>query len=112
MGHYPGVTFHLASQIAFSCYWEWLEVLSRNKEGLVEWRLYNGLYASLFSYDMSVNVFKAFCELWCHTTNTLCIESDDMSISLWDMRVIGGLSTDGSYYEEIIPSARELLFAR
>jgi len=34
-----------------------------------------------------------------------------MSISLWDMQVIGGISADGSYYEEIIPSARELLSA-
>jgi len=34
-----------------------------------------------------------------------------MSISLWDMWVIGGLSADGSYYEEIVPSARELLAA-
>jgi len=94
------------------CYWEWLEdVLGRNKERLVEWRLYHGLYASLFSYDMSANIFKSFCELWCHTTNTFCTESGDMSISLWDMWVIGGLPADGSYYEEVIPSARELLAA-
>jgi len=65
------------------CYWEWLEdVLGRNKERLVEWRLYHGLYASLFSYDMSANIFKSFYELWCHTSNTFCTESGDMSISL------------------------------
>ena len=85
-------------------YWEWLEdILGCNKEKLVEWRLYNGLYASLFSYDMSVNVFKAFCELWYHTPNTLCTESGNMSISLWDMQIIGGLSADESYYEEVVP---------
>jgi len=92
------------------CYWTWLEdILGRDKERLFEWRLYNGLCASLFSYDMSVNVFKAFCELWCHTTNTFCIESGDMSMSLWDKRVIGGIPADGSCYEEVTPSASELL---
>ena len=60
---------------------------------------------------MSLTVFKAFCELWCHTTNTFCTESGDMSISLWDLRTIGGLPADGAYYEEVIPSARELLSA-
>ena len=46
------------------CYCEWLEdILGHNKERLVKWRIYNELYASLFSYDMSVNIFKSFCEL-------------------------------------------------
>ena len=75
----------------------------------MEWRLYDGLYAFLFSYDMSFTVFKAFCELWCHTTNIFCTESGDMAISLWDLRAIAGLPTDGAYYKEVIPSARELL---
>ena len=65
------------------CYWEWLEeVLSRNKDRLMEWRLYDRLYASLFSYDISLIVFKVFWELWCHTTNTFCTESGDTPISL------------------------------
>ena len=34
-----------------------------------------------------------------------------MPISLWDLRTIGGLPADGAYYEEVIPSAGELLFA-
>ena len=34
-----------------------------------------------------------------------------MSIFLWDLRTIGGLPADGAYYEEVIPSARELLSA-
>jgi len=93
------------------CYWEWLkDILGRSKEKLIEWRLYNGLYASLFSYNMSANILKVFCELRCHTINTFCTENDDMSISLWDMQIIGGLPADKSYYEEVVPSARELLF--
>jgi len=34
-----------------------------------------------------------------------------MSISLWDLQTIGGLPADGAYYEEVIPSVREPLFA-
>jgi len=75
----------------------------------VEWRLYDGLYASLFAYDMGLTIFKAFYELWCHTTNTFCIESGSISISLWDLWAIGGLPADGAYYEEVIPSTKELL---
>ena len=30
-----------------------------------------------------------------------------MSISLWDLRAVGGLATDGAYYEEVISSAKE-----
>jgi len=44
-----------------------------------------------------------------HTTNTFCTERGDMSIFLWDMWVIHGLPAGGSYYEEVVPSARELL---
>jgi len=87
------------------------DVLGHNKERLVEWRLYDGLDASLFSYDMILTTFKAFCELWCHTNNTFCTESGDMSISLSDLRAIGGLLADSPYYEEIILSARELVSA-
>ena len=60
---------------------------------------------------MSLTIFKAFCELWCHTTNTFCTESGDMSICLWDLWVISGLPVDGAYYNEVIPSAEELLSA-
>jgi len=92
-----------------SCYWKWLEdVLGYNK-GLMEWRLYDRLYASLFSYDISLIVFKAFCELRRHTSNTFCIESSDISISLWNLQAIGGLPADGAYYEEVLLSSRELL---
>ena len=82
------------------------KTLLGNKERLVEWRLYDGLYAPLLSYNMNLTVLKAFCELWCHTTSTFCTKSGDMSISLWDLQIIGELP---AYYKEIIPSARELL---
>jgi len=60
---------------------------------------------------MNLTIFNAFCELWCHTTNTFCTKSGDMVNSLWDMRTIGGLPADGAYYEEVIPFVRELLSA-
>jgi len=34
-----------------------------------------------------------------------------MLISLWDVQVISKLPADGAYYEEVTPSARELLSA-
>lgn len=77
----------------------------------MEYGLYNGLYSSLFSYDVNLTIFKAFCELWCHTTNTFCTESSDMSISLLDLWIIGELPGDDAYYEEEIPFAKELLSA-
>ena len=55
---------------------------------------------------MSLTVFKAFCELWCRTTNNFCTKSGDMSISLWNLQAIGGLPINGAYNEEVIPSAR------
>jgi len=86
-------------------------VFGHNKERLMEWRLYDELCVSLFFYDMSLTVFKVFYKLWCHTANTFCTESGDISISLWDLWIIGGLPINGAYYEEVIPSARKLLFA-
>jgi len=67
------------------------------------------MYASLFSYDMSLSIFKAFCEVWCRTTSTFCTKSGDMVISLWDLQVLGGPPADGAYEKEVILSVRELL---
>ena len=65
---------------------------------------------SLFSYDMSANIFKSFCELWCHTTNTFCTESGDMSISLWGMWVIGDFQlTDLTTKKSFHPPENSLL---
>ncbi|KAH7849160.1 hypothetical protein Vadar_013902 [Vaccinium darrowii] len=90
-------------------YWEWLEdVLARNKGTLTDAKIYDAVFASLFTYDRNTNLIRSFCEHWCPSTNSLHIPIGEVSISLWDMRLIGGLSADGTFYDEVVPSAREL----
>ncbi|XP_027769716.1 uncharacterized protein LOC114075560 [Solanum pennellii] len=51
---------------------------------------------------------KAFCENWRPPTNTVSTFIGELSISLWDLRTIGGLPVHGSFYNEVVPSAKEL----
>ena len=97
------------------CYWKWLEdILGCNKERLIEGRLYDGLYVSLFFYHQSLNVFKALCELWCHTTKYQhLLHREWRHVNL----LIGHAdykwtSADRYFYKKVVPSARELLSAR
>jgi len=55
---------------------------------------------------MSLIAVKAFWGLWFLTINIFSMESRDMSISLWDLQVIGGIPADGVYYEEVIGFTR------
>ncbi|KAH0730259.1 hypothetical protein KY289_001447 [Solanum tuberosum] len=90
-------------------YWEWVEdVLPRHKEILELIKVYDAVYTSLFTYDYDDNVLHAFCELWRPSTNTLSTFIGEMSISLWDLQSIGGLPVQGHFYDEVVPSAKEL----
>ena len=90
-------------------YWEWTEyVLGNHSEMLEKACIYNAVYASLYTYDRNPDVIRAFCEAWCPTTNTLHTSADELSISLWDLRLLGSLPIVGDLYEELIPSASEL----
>ncbi|CAL2276472.1 unnamed protein product [Prunus armeniaca] len=90
-------------------YWEWLEdVLSRNTQVLKSTGLYNAVFASLFSYDRHAPVIQAFCGYWCLATNTLHTSQGEMSISLWDLHEIGGLTITGRFYDEVIPATESL----
>ncbi|KAK4359891.1 hypothetical protein RND71_022120 [Anisodus tanguticus] len=84
------------------------DVLSRNKEVLERIKIYDAIFASLFTYDVNEDVLRVFCELWHSSTNTICSGIGELSISLWDMRMIGGLPVQGSFYDEVVPSAQEL----
>ncbi|MCD7460189.1 hypothetical protein HAX54_043038 [Datura stramonium] len=44
----------------------------------------------------------AFFETWCPKTNTVLTSIGELSISLWDLYILGGLPIGGSLYEEII----------
>ncbi|KAH0636783.1 hypothetical protein KY289_036698 [Solanum tuberosum] len=90
-------------------YWEWVEdVLPCHKEILELIKVYDAVYTSLFTYDYDDNVLHAFCELWHPSTNTLSTFIGEMSISLWDLQAIGGLPVQGHFYDEVVPSAKEL----
>ncbi|KAH0698813.1 hypothetical protein KY284_013028 [Solanum tuberosum] len=90
-------------------YWEWVEdVLPRHKEILELIKVYDAVYTSLFTYDYDDNVLHAFCELWRPSTNTLSTFIGEMSISLSDLQSIGGLLVQRHFYDEVVPSAKEL----
>ncbi|KAH0644118.1 hypothetical protein KY290_035094 [Solanum tuberosum] len=90
-------------------YWEWVEdVLPRHKEILELIKVYDAVYTSLYTYDIDDNVLHAFCELWRPSTNMLSTFIGEMSISLWDLQSIGGLPVEGHFYDEVVPSAKEL----
>jgi hypothetical protein len=90
-------------------YWEWLEdILSRNKKILTDAKIYGALYAFLFTYDRNVHATQAFFKYWCPATNTLHTSVEEISITLCDLCRIGGLPLYGSFYNEVVPSAKEM----
>nr|GMD01357.1 ABC transporter G family member 11 [Ipomoea batatas] len=90
-------------------YWEWTEViLSRHRNLLEAVTIYDGIYASLFTYDHSTYIVQAFCEAWCPKTNSLLTSAGELSISLWDIHVLCGLPISGDIYDEHVPNALEL----
>ena len=90
-------------------YWKWLEdILSRNTKVLSDANLYKPLLASLFMYDRNPHVLQAFLECWCTATNTLHTSVGEVSISLWDLHLIGGLPVYGSFYEKVVPNSKEI----
>ncbi|KAH0641919.1 hypothetical protein KY285_032787 [Solanum tuberosum] len=92
-----------------SGYWEWVEdVLARYKETLDNIKTYDAIFASMFTHDHNENVLQAFCENWRPFTNTVSTFVGELSISLWDLRTIRGLPIHYSFYDEVIPSAKEL----
>ncbi|KAG5523896.1 hypothetical protein RHGRI_030781 [Rhododendron griersonianum] len=88
-------------------YWE--DILSRHEQMLKKAKIYEAIYASLFSYDRLGSVMRHFCELCSPSTNTLHTAAGEMSISLWDLRALGGLPIYGLIYDEAVPHADELI---
>ena len=90
-------------------YWEWLEeVLSQCKGLLKATNLYEADFASLFTYDYNEHLVKAFCECWSPTTSTLHTLVGEISITTWDLHKLGGLPLKGLFYDEVVPTAKEL----
>ena len=90
-------------------YWEWVEeLLGQHRPFLKGCKLYEAIFASLFSYDRHASMIRVFCERWRPTTNTLHTSIGEVSISLWDLYRIVGLPIIGSFYDEMVPSVEEL----
>nr|XP_027122172.1 uncharacterized protein LOC113739127 [Coffea arabica] len=91
-----------------SHYWEWVEnMLGRYKDILTRAGIFEAVYASRYSYDRCENILRAFFKYWCPSTNTLHTPVGELSITLWDLYRLGGLSIDGAFFDEVVPSARE-----
>jgi len=70
----------MGAELAFV--WGWMErMLAHFDQHLRDYSLHQAVYASLYSY-----------ESWHSTTNTL---SGELSLSLWDVHRLGGLSIYG-----------------
>ncbi|KAI3453510.1 hypothetical protein Pfo_010173 [Paulownia fortunei] len=90
-------------------YSEWIEdILSRCEHKLLAARIYDSVYALLFTYDHNSDIIKAFCEAWCPLTNTLLTSLGELSISLWDLHTLTGFPMIRSLYDEVVLSAKEL----
>ncbi|KAK4409474.1 hypothetical protein Sango_0020400 [Sesamum angolense] len=88
-------------------YWEWTEdVLSRYGDRLRHLKIYDVVYASLFTYDHNFDIVKAFCEVWCPLTNTLLTSIGKMFISLWDLHELVGLPMTGCLFDEVVPKKK------
>ncbi|CAN6568095.1 unnamed protein product [Malus baccata var. baccata] len=70
--------------------------------------IYGVVAVSRYPFRYSSNVWKAFCELWGPLTNTFHQGNGEMSISLYDLKVIGGLPILSVPYEEFIPPNHDL----
>ncbi|KAF8389524.1 hypothetical protein HHK36_026219 [Tetracentron sinense] len=90
-------------------YWEWAELmLTRNKDILEKSGVYDAILASLFLYNHNADLIRSFCEAWCPITNSIHTPQGEMSLSLWDLKIIGGLPITGEFYDEVVPSLREI----
>ena len=83
-------------------------MLGRCKHLLDATDLYSAVIASLFTYNYDENLMKAFCECWSPLTNTLHTLVGEISITPWDLSILGGLPCIGAFYDEVVPNAQEL----
>ncbi|CAN6711811.1 unnamed protein product [Malus baccata var. baccata] len=88
---------------------EWTETTLRTYASVLrQANIYGAVAVSRYPYKYSSNVWKAFCELWGPLTNTFHQGNGEMSISLYDLKVIGGLPILGAPYKEFIPPNGDL----
>ena len=84
---------------------EWtLLILEKHKDVLCQANIYGAVGVSCYPFDRDQNVWRAFCELWSPLTNTLHHAIGEFSLSLYDLKIIGGLPVLGVPYDEFIPT--------
>lgn len=59
-------------------------------------------------YDYDDNILHGFYEFSHPFINTLSTFIGEMSIALWDLQSIKGIPIQRSFYDEVIPSVKEL----
>ncbi|XP_060970444.1 uncharacterized protein LOC133037370 [Cannabis sativa] len=89
---------------------EWTEMILRQHPGtLRDAEIYGAISVSRYPFLMEPTVWRAFTELWGPLANTFHHSSGEMGISLYDLKVIGGLPILGIPYEEFIPLNAKLM---
>ena len=90
-------------------YWEWLEdILGWCKCLLDVTHLYSVVFASLFTYNYDEKLMKAFCKCWSLATNTIHTSVWEISITPWDLSILGGIPCTSVFYDEVVPNVQEL----
>ncbi|KAF3635144.1 hypothetical protein FXO38_24767 [Capsicum annuum] len=84
------------------------DILARIPQTLMIAKVYDVVYASLFSYDQSSTILQVFIEVRCSRTNTLLTLAGELFISLWDLHKIDGLPIGGLSYEKVVPEFKGL----
>ncbi|KAL2893799.1 HORMA domain-containing protein 1 [Bienertia sinuspersici] len=90
-------------------YWDWKDdIIPTCKTTLMKTNIIDAVYASMFLYKCNSPLMQRLCEFWCPTTNMVLTEDGEASISLWDLRIFGGLPIYGTFYDEVVPTTLEL----
>ena len=78
---------------------EWTKLILAKFEGILSQAgIYGVVGVSQYPYHYCSNIWKTFLELWSPLTNTLHHGNGEMSISLWDLKMLGGLPISGILY--------------
>ncbi|CAB4263733.1 unnamed protein product [Prunus armeniaca] len=90
---------------------EWTETILHNFGDILHQAgIFGAVVVSRYSYDCCSNVWRVFCKLWGPLSNTLHHRNGEMSISSYDLKVIGGLPILGLPYDKFIPLNEELYY--
>jgi Plant mobile domain len=95
---------HFGRQIEWTRY-----ILHRERGALRRAGVYDLVYLSLFDYSIDTSLLHAFTERWSYTTNTLFLDDREMTPTLWEIRQLTGLPIVGTYYDEFLISAEDLI---